>query len=145
LLVAKLAILARNWKSRTRGICVLSHTNVAREEIEQRLGDTDVGRRLLSYPHYIDTIHGFVRRFLATPWLLSAQHRFTAIDDELTHRVRSKHMWEEREDRRILRGFLGHRTFDTKLLRLASTDFSNPRIGVARGSLPCGPMLKAIK
>jgi len=139
LLVAKLAILARNWKSRTRGICVLSHTNVAREEIEQRLGDTDVGRRLLSYPHYIDTIHGFVRRFLATPWLLSAQHRFTAIDDELTHRVRSKHMWEEREDRRILRGFLGHRTFDTKLLRLACTDFSNPRIGVARGSLPCGP------
>lgn len=139
LLVAKLAILARNWKSRTRGICVLSHTNVAREEIEHRLGDTDVGRRLLSYPHYIDTIHGFVRRFLATPWLLSGQHRFTAIDDELTHRVRSKHMWEEPEDRRTLGGFLGRRTFDTKLLRLASADFSNPRLRVARGNLPCGP------
>ncbi|WP_122439457.1 UvrD-helicase domain-containing protein [Pseudomonas viridiflava] len=139
LLVAKLAILARNWKSRTRGICVLSHTNVAREEIEHRLGNTDVGRRLLSYPHYIDTIHGFVRRFLATPWLLSRQHRFTAIDDELTHRVRSKHMWEEQEDRRILGGFLGRRTFDTKQLRLASADFSNPRLRVARGNLPCGP------
>lgn len=139
LLVAKLAILARNWKSSTRGICVLSHTNVAREEIEHRLGNSDVGRRLLSYPHYIDTIHGFVRRFLATPWLLSGQHRFTAIDDELTHRVRSKHMWEEPENRRTLGGFLGRRTFDTKLLRLASSDFSSPRLRVARGNLPCGP------
>lgn len=139
LLVAKLAILARNWKSRTRGICVLSHTNVAREEIEHRLGNTDIGRRLLSYPHYIDTIHGFVSRFLATPWLISGQHRYTAIDDELTHRVRSKHMWSEPEDRRTLGGFLGRRTFDTKLLRLANTDFSNPRLEVAWGSLPCGP------
>lgn len=88
LVVDKLAILARKWTSRTRGICVLSHTNVARHEIEHSLGDTEVGRRLLSYPHYIDTIHGFVSRFLATPWLLSAGHRFTAIDDELTHRMR---------------------------------------------------------
>ena len=60
LLVAKLAILAEKWQHRTRGICVLSHTNVARREIEARLGRTSVGRRLLSYPHFIGTIHGFV-------------------------------------------------------------------------------------
>ena len=30
LLVAKLAILAEKWQHRTRGICVLSHTNAAR-------------------------------------------------------------------------------------------------------------------
>lgn len=137
LVVAKLAILARKWKSRTRGICVLSHTNVARHEIEQRLGNTEVGRRLLSYPHYIDTIHGFVRRFLATPWLLSAQYRFTAIDDELTHRMRSRSL--SGEDKRFLGNFLARRTFDTTLLRLANADFANPRIKVAKGSLPCGP------
>jgi superfamily I DNA/RNA helicase len=137
LVVAKLAILARKWKSRTRGICVLSHTNVARHEIEQRLGNTEVGRRLLSYPHYIDTIHGFVRRFLATPWLLSAQYRFTAIDDELTHRMRFRFLSEE--DKRFLRNFLARRTFDTTLLRLATADFANPRIKVAKGNLPCGP------
>ena len=67
LVVAKLAILTRKWKSSTRGICVLSHTNVAREEIEHRLGKTEIGQRLLSYPHFIDTIHGFVNRFLAIP------------------------------------------------------------------------------
>src|SRR5687768_16644869 len=38
LLVAKLAILARRWTARDQGICVLSHTNVARREIETRLG-----------------------------------------------------------------------------------------------------------
>lgn len=71
LLVAKLAILANKWKYRTRGICVLSHTNAARREIEERLGCTAVGRQLLSYPHYIGTIHGFVDGFLALPWLRS--------------------------------------------------------------------------
>jgi DNA helicase II / ATP-dependent DNA helicase PcrA len=71
LVVAKLAILARKWTHRTKGICVLSHTNVAREEIQHRLGSTVVGQRLLNYPHFIDTIHGFVNRFLALPWLNS--------------------------------------------------------------------------
>src|SRR5713101_2599547 len=50
LLVAKLAILAEKWRYRTRGICVLSHTNAARHEIETRLGNSTVGCRLLSYP-----------------------------------------------------------------------------------------------
>jgi hypothetical protein len=33
LLVAKLAILAMRWSHRQQGICVLSHTNAARDEI----------------------------------------------------------------------------------------------------------------
>lgn len=44
-LVAKLAILARKWPNSHAGICVLSHTNVAREEIEKRLGNTNEGRK----------------------------------------------------------------------------------------------------
>ena len=40
-LVAKLAILAKKWPYSNAGICVLSHTNVAREEIEKRLGNTN--------------------------------------------------------------------------------------------------------
>ena len=53
ILVAKLAILAKKWTSTTSGICVLSHTNVAREEIEKRLGNTEIGAELLRYPHFI--------------------------------------------------------------------------------------------
>lgn len=83
LLVAKLAILAEKWRYRTRGICVLSHTNVARNEIESRLGNTTAGRSLLSYPHYIGTIHGFVNEFLAIPWLRSRGYPIKMIDSEI--------------------------------------------------------------
>ncbi|MBS1157625.1 MAG: hypothetical protein H6R15_44 [Proteobacteria bacterium] len=134
LVVAKLAILARKWKSGTRGICVLSHTNVAREEIEYRLGSTDVGQRLLGYPHFIDTIHGFVNRFLATPWLLSAGYRIAAIDNDLTTRVRRHHLGERNYHR--LNNYLEKkfRSFDS--LRIGTANFAAP---LADGAFPDGP------
>jgi DNA helicase II / ATP-dependent DNA helicase PcrA len=82
LLVAKLAILARKWTDRRSGICVLSHTNVARREIEQRLGSTAEGRRLLTYPHFVGTIHGFVNEYLAIPWLRSLGYPTNHIDND---------------------------------------------------------------
>lgn len=134
LVVAKLAIFARKWKANTRGICVLSHTNVARDEIEHRLGNTDVGQRLLSYPHFIDTIHGFVNRFLATPWLLSAGYHVTVIDNDLTTGVRRRHLGEK--DYWRLSKYLEnkHETFDG--LRLGTANFAAP---LADGAFPGGP------
>lgn len=88
LLVAKLAILAEKWQYRTRGICVLSHTNAARHEIEKHLGNTAAGRRLLGYPHYVGTIHGFVNGFLAIPWLRSLGYPIKMIDTEVCRRRR---------------------------------------------------------
>lgn len=82
LLVAKLALLARGWSQRQQGVCVLSHTNAARREIEGRLGNTAEGRRLLSYPHFIGTIHSFVNEFLAIPWLRSLGRPVEVIDDD---------------------------------------------------------------
>lgn len=55
-LAAKLLILARKWEAARSGICVLSHTNVARDEIQRRLGKSIEGSRLLTYPHFIGTI-----------------------------------------------------------------------------------------
>jgi len=83
LLVAKLAILARHWNAAERGICVLSHTNAARREIERKLGATSEGQRLLSYPHYVGTIHGFVNEYLALPWLRSKGITIEAVDDDI--------------------------------------------------------------
>jgi superfamily I DNA/RNA helicase len=37
LLVAKLALLAQTWEWRARGVCVISHTNAAREEVQAKL------------------------------------------------------------------------------------------------------------
>lgn len=80
LLVAKLAILASRWPYRQRGICVLSHTNAARDEIEQRLGATGPSAALVRYPHFIGTIHGFVNEYLAIPWLRSRGKPIRLID-----------------------------------------------------------------
>ena len=44
LIVAKLAIMARKWPHHAKGICVLSHTNAAREEIQHRLRGTVSGQ-----------------------------------------------------------------------------------------------------
>lgn len=81
-LVAKLAILSKKWPYNHKGICVLSHTNVAREEIEERLGQTDVGRKLLAYPHFIGTLHSFFNTFIAIPWIRSQGMPVNVIDSD---------------------------------------------------------------
>ncbi|MGS1016140.1 UvrD-helicase domain-containing protein [Allosphingosinicella humi] len=83
LLVAKLAILGRQWRYRRQGICVLSHTNVARMEIEKRLRDNPVGQAILGYPHFVGTIHGFINSFIALPWMRSQGFDVRVIDDDL--------------------------------------------------------------
>lgn len=82
ILTAKLAILAKKWPFRDRGICVLSHTNVARREIEDRLGQSAGLRRLLNYPHFIGTFQTFVDRFIAVPFLRNLGVEVTTVDNE---------------------------------------------------------------
>lgn len=121
LIVAKLATLARKWPHRTQGICVLSHTNVAREQIEQRLGRTVVGQSLLGYPHFIDTIHGFVNRFFALPWLYSQGYPSPTIDDDVTTAYRRSVLGQ---DYYKVQNFLSkkHSSFDR--LRISGRDLS---------------------
>lgn len=87
-LVAKLAILAKKWPSNHNGICVLSHTNVAREEIEERLGNTEVGKKLLSYPHFVGTFHSFFDTHVALPWLRSKGIKINMIDTMMVQKLR---------------------------------------------------------
>ncbi len=85
-LAAKLLLLGRKWAQERKGICVLSHTNVAREEIQRRLGATVDGCRLLAYPHFIGTIHALVNQFLALPYIRSSGMPVDIIDDEVFSR-----------------------------------------------------------
>ena len=87
-LVAKLAILAKKWPHINSGICVLSHTNVAREEIEEKLGNTDTGKRLLTYPHFVGTFQSFFDTFVALPWLRSKGIQINVIDSEMVQENR---------------------------------------------------------
>jgi len=86
LLAAKLLLLGKKWPHERKGICVLSHTNVAREEIQRRLGSTVEGSRLLAYPNFIGTIHALVNQFLALPCLRSKGLTVDIIDDEVFRR-----------------------------------------------------------
>jgi hypothetical protein len=88
LLVTKLAILANRWAQRRQGICVLSHTNAARNEIEVKLSTCSAGSALLRYPHFVGTIHSFVNEFLAVPWLRSQGYPIKVIDNEIALNVR---------------------------------------------------------
>lgn len=88
LLVAKLAILANRWPYHRHGVCVLSHTNAARNEIETKLSSCSAGIALLRYPHFVGTIHSFVNEFLAVPWLRSLKNPIKAIDTDIALNVR---------------------------------------------------------
>ncbi len=118
LLVAKLAILAKKWPHRTRGICVLSHTNAARREIEKLLVNKAAGQRLLAYPHFIGTIHRFVNEFLAIPWLRSRGYQITIIDTEICESRRWQHL------HRDSRSALEKRRMDESSVRIVDTSFN---------------------
>lgn len=63
-LLAKLSILANRMPLESgRGICVLTHTNVAINEIKQKLGAK--ASSLFTYPNFFGTIQTFVDTFLA--------------------------------------------------------------------------------
>ncbi|MCP9269965.1 UvrD-helicase domain-containing protein [Xenorhabdus sp. XENO-1] len=82
MVAAKLLIIARKWDEAHQGICVLTHTNVAKKEIINRLQHSTYGQKLLSRPHFIGTIQEFVNKFLAIPYLRSFNFSINQIDDE---------------------------------------------------------------
>ena len=83
-LLAKLKLLVdRMPLENGAGICVLSHTNVAVDEIRERLlGYAD---KLLSYPNYIGTIQSFVDKFVTMPYLRNIAGRNVQAVDNLTY------------------------------------------------------------
>lgn len=78
----KILCLARKWRALRQGICVLTHTNVAKEEILKCLSVEQSGHALRGYPHFIGTIQEFVNLFLALPWLRSKGMSVSQIDDD---------------------------------------------------------------
>lgn len=82
IVAAKLLILEKKLRSADMGVCVLTHTNVARNEIISRIETDPSGFRLTQYPNFIGTIQEFINRFLATPYLRSIEMNPVRIDDE---------------------------------------------------------------
>lgn len=143
LLGAKLALIARRWKDTGRGICILTHTNVAREEIEKILNSVPGASVLLSYPHYIGTIQTFVNKFVALPWLRSQGIPVYAIDDEITNRKILKEA-EYNHTVKTWRGYSERKAdFVLSGLRYVGTDLSLETNSAEKLPGP-GPTLDAI-
>ena len=68
LLLAKLKLLAdRMPLNNGAGVCVLSHTNVAVNEIKEKLAE--YADKLMSYPNFVGTIQSFIDRFVTMPYI----------------------------------------------------------------------------
>lgn len=115
----KLCLVASGWRSRTQGVCVISHTNVAKDQIAGILkGDGD-GRSILGYPHFVGTIQGFVDTFLALPYLRSGGADIRSIDDDFYVRASMAELREA--DYATLRGLIYGRNPRTDIKALVQT------------------------
>ncbi len=86
-LLAKLVILANRMPlPANKGICVLTHTNVAIDEIRSKLSHQ--ANVLFNYPNYFGTIQGFVDKYLTIPYYNSVSDvPIAAIDNERALRL----------------------------------------------------------
>ena len=110
-LLAKLKLLVdRMPLENGAGICVLSHTNVAVDEIRKRLlGYTG---KLLSYPNYIGTIQSFVDKFVTMPYLRNIAGRNVQAVDNLIY---AQHMLNKMQNNAKYRtlDFVTKNSFET--------------------------------
>lgn len=88
----KLLLLARRWNFPYSGVCVLTHTNVAKDEILKRLSKHPAGAKLSAYPHFVGTIQDFVHTFLALPYCRSVGFDAHRIDDQQCEIAINKHI-----------------------------------------------------
>lgn len=85
-LLAKIYLLSEKMPfENNKGICVLTHTNVAIDIIKKRLGNK--ADKLFAHPNFFGTIQSFVDKFLAIPAYLSIFHyKPYYIDTDLQRR-----------------------------------------------------------
>lgn len=119
-LLAKLVLLAEKMPLASgKGICVLTYTNVAIDEIRSKLGSkADV---LFSYPNYFGTMQTFVDDFFANAAL---QHyygsRISVVDDDRANAEMLK-MYEAKSFSSVLRKMI-YASQRKELSKLSSTE-----------------------
>lgn len=86
-LLAKLLILSRQMPlENNKGICVLTHTNVAINEIKSRA--YFASQKLFNYPNHFGTIQSFVDKYLAIPsYILRFNKRPGYVNNEVFNSV----------------------------------------------------------
>ncbi len=137
LLVAKLAILAQKWRWKDRGILVLSHTNVARQEVQERLAKVG-GHRILEYPHFVGTIQRFTNHFLALPFLRNTGIADYRIDDQVFGDRAINLLSSSREFMTAHKFLERLPNISVEIVRGLRYEGAELKLGSARQDLPCG-------
>ncbi|MDB4898042.1 MAG: helicase UvrD [Firmicutes bacterium] len=139
LLALKLCLLAQTWHASLQGVCVLSHTNTAKDQIISRLKMQPAGRVLLQYPHFIGTIQSFVNSFFALPYLRSRNCEIQFIDDD-QYALAALDLLQKSNQFITLRYFLEKRRGGEELTQTAHFVFDETGLQVkAHKDLPFGP------
>ncbi|WP_457644299.1 UvrD-helicase domain-containing protein [Persephonella sp.] len=120
-LLAKLLILEKKLDfSDNSGILVISHTNIAVEEIKNRIGK--YAPKLFKYPNFVGTIQSFIDQFLAIPcYKLIFKKSPSVIEDEV-YKEHVEKFWNNTRNR-ALKGFIGKR--NNPIGYLLSVKFKN--------------------
>ncbi|WP_326733959.1 UvrD-helicase domain-containing protein [Streptomyces sp. NBC_01022] len=134
----KLALMADAWTSQTRGVCVLSHTNTARNEIADRVGLLAAGRSLLRYPHFIGTIQSFVHTFLGLPAVRDRKVEVRSVDDAAFETAALRLL--QRPEYSTLRSYVGRQHEGTSIVTGATFTYRDGELAVtgAARDLPFG-------
>ncbi|MFK4066583.1 UvrD-helicase domain-containing protein [Streptomyces sp. NPDC029674] len=135
----KLALMADAWTSPTRGVCVLSHTNTAKNEIADRVGLLAAGRSLLRYPHFIGTIQSFVHTFLALPAVRAKRVEVRSVDDAAFETAALRLL--QRPEYSTLRSYVEHQHEGTSIVTGATFTYRDGELVVtgAAGDPRFGP------
>ncbi|WP_456363385.1 UvrD-helicase domain-containing protein [Priestia aryabhattai] len=93
-LIAKIALILKQMNKKNRkGVCIITHTNVAVEEIRTKL--KDMGIENLQYPHFLGTIHEFFNHFFTYKAYRKIYGKNeTTIFEEEVYKERFKAMFE---------------------------------------------------
>lgn len=88
-LIAKLKLISDELPLKDgRGICVLSHTNVAINELKSKLGQS--AEKFLTYPNFVGTIQTFVDQYITFPYL----RHFTSVPIQvISNEDYAKHLY----------------------------------------------------
>lgn len=113
-LLAKLLILAERMPfENNQGICVLTHTNVAIDEIKRKAGAA--GEKLFKYPNYFGTIQSFVDKYLAAPALIKYYGtKPLYIDNEIANEKLTSSFLKLPKYDNILHKYLWNQLYDEK-------------------------------
>lgn len=147
----KLALMADAWTSTTCGVCVLSHTNTAKNEIADRVASLATGRSLLRYPHFIGTIQSFVHTFLALPAVRAKGVEVRSVDDAAFATAAARLL--QHPNYSTLRSYVEHQRDGTGIVTGATFTYRDGKLVVTgatkelpfRADTPSGQQLSNLK